>query len=63
MKTKITEKENSKSEIKIDAPYLGVGISIGLMFGVAFDNIGLGVSMGVVFGLCLGTISGSIKNK
>lgn len=50
MKTKSTEKENSKSEIKVDAPYLGVGISIGLMFGVAFDNIGLGLSMGVVFG-------------
>ena len=63
MKTKITEKENSKSEIKVDAHYLGVGISIGLMFGIAFDNIGLGLSMGVVFGLCLGTISGSIKNK
>ena len=63
MKTKITEKENSKSEIKVDAPYLGVGISIDLMFGVAFDNIGLGLSMGVVFDLCLGTISGSINNK
>lgn len=38
-------------------------MSIGLMFGVAFDNIGLGLSMGVVFDLCLGTINGSIKNK
>lgn len=63
MKTKITEKENSKSEIKVDAPYLEIGISIGLMFGIAFDNIGLGLSMGVVFGLYLGSIDNSIKNK
>lgn len=61
---KITEKENSKSEIKVYAPYLGVGISIGLIFGsVLFHDIGLGLSMGVVFGLCLGTINRSAKIK
>lgn len=29
---------------------IGVGIALGVAFGVALDNIGLGIALGVVFG-------------
>ena len=31
--------------------YIGIGLCLGLAFGVAFDNIGLGISLGLVFGI------------
>lgn len=33
---------------------LPVGLSLGILFGVAFDNMGLGMMMGVALGLCGG---------
>ena len=33
---------------------LAVGLSLGTLFGVVFDNIGLGMMMGAALGLCGG---------
>lgn len=31
---------------------LGIGLSLGVLFGIVTDNIGLGMMLGVAVGLC-----------
>ena len=32
---------------------IGIGLALGVAFGVALDNIGLGIALGVVFGIVM----------
>ena len=41
-------KEEEKSEY-----YIGVGLCLGIAFGVVFDNISLGICLGLVFGVAM----------
>ncbi len=43
---------------KVKKPYkpgtmIGIGLALGVAFGVALDNIGLGIALGVVFGIVM----------
>ncbi len=40
--------------------WLAIGISLGVLFGIALDSIALGICFGVAFGCCYGVI---VKNK
>ena len=43
---------------------LGIGLSLGVLFGIVTDNIGLGMMLGVAVGLCTSpAISALKKNK
>lgn len=42
-----------KKNKKEDHGYLGVGLAIGLLFGIALDNLGVGLGLGIVFGVAL----------
>ena len=44
------EEEKSKKETEY---YIGVGLCLGIAFGVVFDNIGLGICLGLVFGVAM----------
>ena len=44
------EEEKSKKESEY---YIGVGLCLGIAFGVVFDNIGLGICLGLVFGVAM----------
>ncbi|MFT6829192.1 MAG: hypothetical protein ACJAV6_000005 [Candidatus Paceibacteria bacterium] len=40
-----------KSQMKKPETRLGIGIMLGLLIGIAMDDIGLGLAFGVVFGV------------
>ena len=43
---------------------LAIGLSLGVLFGIAADSIGLGMMLGVAVGLCAGPAVGAKrKNK
>jgi hypothetical protein len=44
------EEEKSKKESEY---YIGVGLCLGIAFGVVFDNIALGICLGLVFGVAM----------
>jgi len=44
------EEEKSKKESEY---YIGVGLCLGIAFGVVFDNIGLGICLGLVSGVAM----------
>ncbi|MCD7809734.1 MAG: hypothetical protein LUH02_10340, partial [Erysipelotrichaceae bacterium] len=67
LKIKITTKEISHvdwNNIVIEPDnslnWLALGISLGLLFGIALDSIALGICFGVAFGCCCGAI---VKNE
>ena len=39
-----------KAQMKNPETRLGIGMMVGLFFGIAMDNVGLGVALGIVFG-------------
>ena len=43
----MTDKDEKETK---DASYLGIGISLGLIFGIAIKNIGFGLAIGVAIG-------------
>ncbi len=34
--------------------YIGVGLALGVVFGLMLDNLGVGIALGVVFGTAFG---------
>ena len=40
-----------KKKSSLDEKWFVIGISLGVAFGIIFDNIGLGISLGVCIGL------------
>ena len=47
------EQKPPQTETKKSLPSgagFGIGIALGVVFGVALDNIGMGIALGVVFG-------------
>ncbi|WP_169738597.1 hypothetical protein [Desulfofalx alkaliphila] len=45
--------KNDGSEKENKASYLAIGSGLGIVFGVAFDNIPLGLILGIVIGLAM----------
>lgn len=45
---------------KFSGSAFAICISLGLMYGIIFDNLGLGLSFGITFGLCFGVV---VKKK
>ncbi len=67
LKTKVSSKEIAHvdwNDIVIEPDnslnYLALGISVGVLFGIALDSIPLGICFGVIFGCCCGAI---VRNK
>ena len=42
---------------------LGIGLSLGVLFGIVTDNIGLGMMLGVAVGLCIDPAIGTLKKN
>lgn len=42
---------------------LGIGLSLGVLFGIVTDNIGLGMMLGVAVGLCTSPAIGALKKN
>lgn len=42
---------------------LGIGLSLGVLFGIVTDNIGLGMMLGVAAGLCIDPAIGALKKN
>ena len=43
--------------------FLGVGLSLGMLFGVVIDSIGLGMMFGAIIGLCAAPAAAALKGK
>ena len=56
---------NKKPENKIqNMPiFMCLGVSIGMSFGLLFDNIGVGMCLGIGVGTALGLLLDSINSK
>lgn len=39
----------NKKEHK-DGTYLSIGVGLGVMFGIIFDNLAIGIALGLIFG-------------
>ena len=52
-------KKKKKKKDKNTDDYLAVGISLGVAFGLIWDNLALGLGLGVAFGL----LAGRFKKK
>ena len=62
----IPDKSSPKGPIRSDSSGAGlaIGLSLGVLFGIAADSIGLGMMLGVAVGLCAGPAVGAKrKNK
>lgn len=62
----IPDKSSPKAPIRSDSSGAGlaIGLSLGILFGIAADSIGLGMMLGVAVGLCAGPAVGAKrKNK
>lgn len=46
--------QDGKKKDKNRDDYLAVGISLGVVFGLIWDNLALGLGLGVAFGLLAG---------
>jgi hypothetical protein len=42
----------------MDRKYIGLGIALGVVFGVATDHLGLGLALGIVFGTAIAAAKG-----
>ena len=45
------------------ATFIGIGLSLGIIFGAATDNVGLGIAHGLVLGAGVGTSSTKLVKK
>ena len=52
---KVTENKQSK--------FIGIGLTLGIVFGAAVDNVGLGIAFGLVLGVGIGTSSTKFVKK
>ena len=41
---------SGKTQLQNPETRLGIGLMVGIFFGIAVDNVGLGIVLGVVFG-------------
>ena len=41
---------SGKTQLQNPETRLGIGMMVGIFFGMAIDNVGLGIALGVVFG-------------
>lgn len=55
--------ENSNDYLKEDDIVLGIGIALGVTYGILFDNLALGISFGVLFGIIAEGIRRKSPNK
>ena len=51
--------EPKKKKPTLAGEWLAMGIALGVMFGIIFDNIGLWLSLGV----CIGLVGPGLKKK
>ena len=52
---KVTENKQSK--------FIGIGLTLGIVFGSAIDNVGLGIALGLAFGAGIGTYNAEPVKK
>jgi hypothetical protein len=52
---KVTENKQSK--------FIGIGLTLGIVFGAAVDNVGLGIALGLALGAAIGTNSARSVKK
>tara|TARA_B100001559_G_scaffold251639_1_gene215254 strand:- start:34 stop:204 length:171 start_codon:yes stop_codon:yes gene_type:complete len=45
------------------ARFIGIGLTLGIIFGAATDNVGLGIALGLVLGAGIGTSSTKLVKK
>jgi hypothetical protein len=45
----MSKKDNEKE--KPSGSYIGIGIALGVVFGLALDNLAIGIALGVVLGV------------
>ena len=45
------------------ARFIGIGLTLGIIFGAATDNVGLGIAFGLVLGVDIGTSSTKLVKK
>ena len=45
------------------ARFIGIGLTLGIIFGAATDNVGLGIALGIALGLVLGAGIGTSSTK
>ena len=45
------------------ARFIGIGLTLGIIFGAATDNVGLGIVLGLVLGAGIGTSSTKLVKK
>jgi len=43
--------------------FIGIGLTLGIIFGAATDNVGLGIAFGLVLGVGIGTSSTKLVKK
>ena len=46
---------NAKNLMAI-APFVGIGLVVGIAIGAAMNNVGVGVALGLVFGAAIGFV-------
>ena len=56
-------KENDENAGNSIAVGMCLGISLGSLFGMLYDNVAIGICMGVGIGLCFGVAFDSFKSK
>ncbi len=61
----VSDNTSQKKPAQVDSTCIGLaeGLCLGVLFGVAIDNIGLGMLIGVAVGLCGGTAMDKLKKK
>ncbi len=58
------KKDFNKQQNSNDSPInISLGLCIGVLVGVAIDNIGLGMLLGVALGLCIYPLFNNKKDK
>lgn len=58
------KKDFNKQQNSNDSPIsISLGLCIGVLVGVAIDNIGLGMLLGVALGLCIYPLFNKKKDK
>lgn len=61
---KPSEDKNTQKTANASAgAFLGVDLSLGMLFGVVMDNIGLGMMFVAIIGLCAAPAAAALKGK
>ncbi len=59
----MTSKPSKKPDNSLASPSLAIGIGLGVVFGVALDNVAIGISLGLVFGVSFSTLQNAKKSE